>query len=169
MFQNQLKDWDPADPIEYLALIARLLQSFRSVVDQEQLVEVIGATILRDISHRRDIAHMDAQDPLPPYFERKSYQYSDGRGGRGVLEVVFSDLKLVNVRAQYFLTGWFAKKKASRYLHEFLAPSLEIMLGPSIERAHHHVRFSRDGMFVIARYVSGTPSVSTYLVDEAFA
>lgn len=164
-----LRNWDPAQPIEYLDLITRLLRSFRSVADQEQLIDIIGVKLFRDISYRPDIRQLDTQDPLPGHFDRKSYQYCDGRAGRGVLEVVFTDAQLVNVRAHYFLQGWRAKKKARRYLHEVLVPSLEIVLGRPSERAPHHVRFFWNGVLVVARYVAGTPSVSTYLVDEAFA
>ncbi len=168
MPQIKLRDWDAAQPVQYLDLLTRLISSFCLVTRHEQLINVVGIGLLRDISNRRDVQQMDGQGALPDYFDRKSYQYCDGAGGRGVLEAVFSDSSLVNARVQYFMAGWSPKKKAIRYLNELLVPSLEIILGPPFERASHHVRFSRNGMVVIARYVTGTPSVSTYLIDEAF-
>lgn len=169
IFQTRLSDWDPARPIVYVDLISRLLRCFRSVTGHEEFIGAIGTEVLRDISDRPDIREMDAQDPLPTHFHQKSYQYRGGRSGEGVLEATFAGSQLVNVRAQYFLVGWFGKRKAKKYTRNVLIPSLQIALGSPIERASDQARFSRNGIIVIARYVPGTRSVSTYLVDQRFA
>jgi len=164
-----MSQFDPPGTLEYLRALSLITRAFPVVSSHEELVETIGPSRLTDVSHLSVFQQMDTADPLPSDYSQRIYQFVDLARGRGILEVAFHQGQLVNVRTQLFLRGWLAKSKARKYLVEVLVPSIEIMFGPAQETTQHHAAFRNRGLVALARYVPGTPSVSTYLMHEDYA
>ena len=164
------KHYDPPEELPYMNLLSRLVQIYRSVESHEELIQKIGADRLTDMSDYPGQRLMDSLDPLPGGFVQRTYLFRDRSNGRGILEVVFHGRALVNIRAQLFTNGWFAKSKSRRLLSEDILPNLEIMFGPPVETSSNSTMFKGHGLAVVARLVPARPSsVSIYLIDERYA
>lgn len=164
------KHYDPPAELPYVTLLSRLVQIYRSVESHEELEQEIGTDRLTDMSDHPDIRRMDSLDPLPEGFVQRTYLFRDRSNGRGILDVVFHERAIVNIRAQLFTDGWFAKSKSKRLLSEDILPNLEIMFGPPVETGSNHSMFKGRGLVVAARLVPGRPSsVSMYLVDKEYS
>lgn len=164
-----LSQFDPPDTLDYLQAVSLLTRAFPVVSSHGELLEQIGSARLTDVSNLPIFEQMDAAGPLPADYSQRAYQFADNARGRGILEAAFHQSQLVNVRLQLFLRGWFARSKARKYLIEELVPSMEVMFGPAQEATRHHAVFRNRGLVALARYVPGTPSVSTYLMHEDYA
>lgn len=164
-----MSQFDPPGTLDYLAALSLLTRAFPIASSHGQLLETVGSSYVTDVSDLPVFQQMEAADPLPSGYSQRIYQFVDAARGRGILEAAFHLNQLVNVRIQLFFQGWFAKSKARKYLVEELVPSLELKFGPAQETTQHHAAFRKRGLVVVARYVPGTPSVSTYLMHEDYA
>jgi hypothetical protein len=187
------RQYDPQMPLPYLELIGTVLGAFRTVISHGDLVNRVGTLRLTDITELPEWRAIAARDPLPIGFLQRVYQFRDAAVGRGVFDAVFRDSKLVNFRAQLFFGGWFGVRSARQFLRATLIPALKGQLGTEergdsavgmVERRvlalkgqlgteergdQDYCLFLKDRIRAVARYVPGTASVSTYLMDESYA
>lgn len=163
------RDYDPIDALPYLELLDKIARNFREIRSHEELRARLGVKGLTDVSEVPDFQSMKAAFPLPSGFDELIYQFRDPILGRGTVDAAFHDDELVNLRAQLFFKGWFAKSKARKYLYDALVPLFRGIFGPPNEEDPNACAFSSSGLLAVVRYVPGTPSVSVALTDEKFA
>jgi len=162
------KDYDPPGSLSFLELINSSFNFFREANSFEDFVHRIGPQNLADVTELPEFKLMEVADPLPPGFLQRVYQFLDPNLGRGVIDIAFHNDELVNLRSQLFFKGWFAKKKARKYLRNVLIPSYQEMFGEPAEKGTDYSTFISSGLQGVARYVPGTISLSAYLTDERY-
>jgi hypothetical protein len=162
------RDHDPADSLGYLNLVKAVVRVFRQVTSPSDLVEALGKTCFTDITEVAEIRLMEIAQPLPPSYLERVYQFRDPALGRGIMDAAFHDGELVNMRAQLFFNGLFARSKARKYLREVLVPLFQGILGSPSEQAPDTCIFHSLGLIGVVRYVPGTPSISVALTDDRF-
>ena len=149
-------------------MIANAFRFYAEVAGFDDFLAKVGAGTLRDATQLPVYQQMELMDPLPPGFTRKTFHFRDERFGKGDLEVVFKEERLVNLRPQLFLRGFFGISKAKKFLRRNLVPLMETIFGAALERSSSHFVFRKSGIYGTARWVPGSPSVSTGLIDEEF-
>jgi hypothetical protein len=159
----------PDEALDYLSLIRKSYDGYRDIRSHEEYVLMIGNEKILDVSHFPQYLMMEATDPLPPGFERRMYHFKDKSYGSGIMDVVFKDNALANIRAQLFFRGFFAKRKAKKYLLNNMLPAFKLIFGEPYESNPDNYYFKSSGIIGTACYVPGTPSVSFYLIDEKYA
>jgi hypothetical protein len=154
--------------LSYLTLLSLIFQFFREVNSFDDFVSRIGLDYLTNVTDLPEFQIMDAASSLPHGFTERIYQFCDLNVGNGIMDVAFFREELVNVRAQIFFKGWFAKSKAKKYLWNTLVPAFLAMFGEPTEKGDEYCSFRTSGIIGVARYVSGTPALSTYITDERY-
>ncbi|MBN1255399.1 MAG: hypothetical protein JXA50_09020 [Deltaproteobacteria bacterium] len=107
----QIQNGLPDEALDYLSLLIKLYQNYREIRSHEEYITMIGRDKIKDVSNYPQYIMMEAADPLPPGFERRVYHFKDKSHGGGVMDTVFKENALVNIRAQLFLGGYLQKKK----------------------------------------------------------
>jgi len=159
----------PNKTIDYLSLLAESYDRYRDIESHEEYLSMIGDDKLLDVSQFPQYLMLESSDPLPPGFERRMYHFKERTYGGGVMDVVFKDNSLANIRAQLFFRGVFAKRKAKKYLCNILLPAFKSMFGEPYDSNPDNYYFRSSGIIGTACYVPETPSVSSYLIDEEYA
>jgi len=159
----------PDEALDYISLFRTSYEGYREVETHEEYVLRIGKEKLLDVSQYPQYLMMEMADPLPPEFERQIYHFKEKSNRGGVIDVVFKDRTLANIRAQLFFKGLFAKKKAKKYLLNSMIPTFKSIFGKPYNSNTDNYYFKFSGIIGTACYVPGTPSVSFYLVDEKYA
>jgi hypothetical protein len=163
------QDGLPNEVLDYLSLLRKSYNAYRDIRSHEEYVLMIGKEKLLDVSHFPQYLMMESSDPLPPGFERRMYHFKEKTYGGGILDVVFKDNALANIRAQLFFRGFFAKTKGKKYLRNIMLPAFKSIFGEPCDSNPDNYYFKSSGIIGTACYVPGTPSVSFYLIDEKYA
>jgi hypothetical protein len=119
----------PDEVLDYLSLLKKLYHNYREIRSHEEYITLIGRDKIMNVSNYPQYIMMEAADPLPPGFERRVYHFKDKSHGGGVMDVVFKENALANIRAQLFLGGYLQKKKLKntcsilcyQHLNQYLA------------------------------------------------
>lgn len=159
----------PDEALDYLSLMRKTYKAYHNIKSHEEYVLMIGKEKILDVSHFPQYLMMEAADPLPPGFERRMYHFREKSIGGGIMDVVFKGNVLANIRAQLFFRGFFAKKKAKKYLRNTMLPVFKSIFGEPYDSNPDNYWFKSSGVIGTACYVPGTPSVSFYLIDEKYA
>lgn len=159
----------PDEALDYLSLMRKSYNGYHDIKSHEECVLIIGKEKILDVSHFPRYLMMEAADPLPPGFERRMYHFKDKLIGGGIMDVVFKGNSLANIRAQLFFRGFLAKRKAKKYLRNTMLPAFKSIFGEPYDSNPDNFRFKSSGIIGTACYVTGTPSVSFYLIDEKYA
>jgi hypothetical protein len=159
----------PDEALDYLSLLKKSYDGYRDIRSHEEYVLMIGKEKILDVSHFPQYLIMESADPLSPGFETRIYHFKEKRYGGGVMDVVFKDNALANIRAQLFFRGFFAKRKAKKYLRNVMLPEFKSIFGEPYDSNPDNYYFKSSGIIGTACYVPGTPSVSFYLIDEKYA
>jgi hypothetical protein len=159
----------PDEPIEYLYLLRKSFEGYRQVSSHEEYVSMMGKEKLLDVSKFPQYRMMEAADPLPEGFESRIYHFKDQSYAGGVVDVVFRDDELTNIRAQLFFKGFFPMMKAKKYLKNIMLPEFKLIFGDLYDSNLNNYYFKSSGIIGVACYVPRTPSVSFYLMDEEYA
>ena len=159
----------PDEAIDYLSLVIKLYKNYREIRSHEEYITTIGRDKIKDVSNYPQYIMMEVADPLPPGFERRVYHFKDKSHGGGVMDVVFKENALANIRAQLFFRGLFAKKEAKKYLLNSMLPTFKSIFGEPYQSDPDNYYFKLSGIIATACYVPGTPSVSFYLINEKYA
>ena len=160
---------DPPKALSYEQLVTSLFGLFSNASSHDEVEAKIGPDKLTDISANPQFALLNAMHSLPDGHVQRAYQFKDVELGRGVLEVVFEQDAIVNVKAQLYLEGWLAKRKAKMYFREHLAPLCKGLLGQPTDGDADGCVFKPAGYVGVARHVTGTNSVSAWLMDDRYA
>lgn len=159
----------PDEALDYLSLIRKSYNGYHDIKSHDEYVSIIGKEKLLDVSHFPQYLMMETADPLPPGFERRMYHFKEKSHGGGIMDVVFKDFALANIRAQLFFRGFFEKKKAKNYLINSMLPTFISIFGKPYSSNPDNYYFKSSGIIGTACYVIGTSSVSFYLIDEKYA
>jgi len=159
----------PEEALDYLSLLRTSYDRYFDIKSHEEYVSIIGKETLLDVSQFPQYLMMESVDPLPPEFERRMYHFKDKTYGGGIMDVVFKDNALANIRAQLFFRGFFAKRKAKKYLHDIMLPVFKSLFGEPYDNKPDSYYFKSSGIIGTAYYVPNTSSVSFYLIDEKYA
>jgi hypothetical protein len=168
-----MQQYEPACTIPYLTLISEFLSDFRELHSRLDIIDRFGGDCLTDIT---DIpqSKSDALSVISPEgSDKKIFQFKESDERWGILDVIFHEGRLVNFRAQIFFHGWFAKSKAVKFNSLKLRPFMSKIFG--MENVHYD--FSDDTcschndnrLKITFRYVPNTTSISTTIVEEAYA
>jgi hypothetical protein len=163
------QDGFPDKALDYLSLIRKSYDGFRDIGSHDEYVLMIGKEKILDVSYFPQYLMMEAADPLPPRFERRMYHFKEKSIGGGIMDVVFKSNLLANIRVQLFFRGFFAKKKANKYLRNTILPAFKSIFGEPYDSNPDNYWFKSSGIIGTACYVPGTPSLSLYLIDEKYA
>jgi hypothetical protein len=164
---------EPACKIPYLALISEFLSDFRELHSRLDIIDRFGGDCLTDITDIPQSKINVSSSNVPEGSDKKIFQFKESDERWGVLDIIFNEGRLVNFRAQIFFHGWFAKSKAVKFNSLELRPFMNEIFG--IENVHYN--FSDDtcschndhGLKITFRYVPKTTSISTTIVEEAYA
>lgn len=159
----------PDEALDYLSLIRKSYNGYHDIKSHDEYVSIIGKGKILDVSHFPQYLMMEAADPLPPGFERRMYHFKVKSIGSGIMDVVFKGNSLANIRAQLFFRDFFAKRNAKKYLRNTMLPTFKSIFGEPYDSNPDNYWFKSSGIIGTACYVSGTPSVSIYLIDEKYA
>ena len=159
----------PDEDLDYLSLMRKIYNAYHNIKSHEEYVLMIGKEKILDVSHFPQYLLMEAADPLPPGFERRMYHFKEKSIGGGIMDVVFKGTVLANIRAQLFFRGFFANKKAKKYLRNTMLPAFKLIFGEPYDSNPDNYWFKSSGIIGTACYVPGTSSVSFYLIDEKYA
>ncbi len=159
----------PEVALDYLSLLRKTYNVYRKVCSHEEFISTIGKEKILDVSLLPQYLILDSLDSLPSGFENRVYHFKDETHGGGVMDVVFKDNALANIRAQLFIKGIFARRKAKAYLRDFLLPAFKSIFGEPYDSNPDNYYFKSLGIIGTACYVPKTSSVSFYLIDEKYA
>jgi hypothetical protein len=159
----------PDEALDYLSLLRKSYEGYFNIGSHEEYVLTIGKEKILDVSQFPQYLMMESAEPLPPGFEGRMYHFKEKTYGGGILDVVFKDNALANIRAQLFFKGFFAKIKAKKYLRNIMLPAFKSIFGEPYDSNPDNYYFKSSGIIGTACYVPGTPSVSFYLIDEKYA
>ena len=168
-----MRQYEPACNIPYLTLISEFLCDFRELHSRLDIIDRFGRDCLTDIT---DIpqSNINASATISPEgSDKKVFQFKESDERWGILDVIFHEGRLVNFRAQIFFHGWFAKSKAVKFNSLTFRPFMNEISG--MENVHYD--FSDDtcschnghGLKISFRYIPKTTSISTTIVEEAYA
>lgn len=168
-----MQQYEPASKITYLTLISEFLSDFRELHSRLDIIDRFGRDCLTDITDTpKSKINVSSAISLEGS-DKKIYQFKESDDRWGILDVIFHEGRLVNFRAQMFFHGWFAKSKAVKFNSLELRPFMNEIFGME----HVHNDFSDDtysyynghGLKITFRYVPKTTSISTAIVEEAYA
>jgi hypothetical protein len=163
------QDGLPNEVLDYSSLLRKSYDEYCNIGSHEEYVLIIGKEKLLDVSHFPQYLMMESIDILPQGFERRMYHFKDKKYGGGIMDVVFKDNALANIRAQLFFKGFLAKRKAKKYLCNIMLPVFKSIFGEPYDNNPNNYYFKSSGIIGTACYVPGTTSVSFYLIDEKYA
>lgn len=159
----------PNESLDYLSLLRISYDKYRDIKSHEEYVSIIGKDEILDVSEFPQYLMLESADPLPSGFERRMYHFKENTHGNGIMDVVFKNNALTNIRAQLFFRGFLAKIKAKKYLRNIMLPAFKSIFGEPYDSNSENYYFKSSGIIGVACYVPGTTSVSFYLIDEKYA
>jgi len=168
-----LRQYEPSCKIPYLTLISEFVRDFRDLHSQLDIFDRFGKDCLTDITDIPQTESMAKSKSWPESAEEKAFQFKESDERWGILDIIFHEGRLVNFRAQIFFHGWSAKSKAVKFNSLELRPFMNKIFG--IENVHYNFLddscscHNNHGIKISFRYVPKTTSISTTIVDEAYA
>ena len=164
---------EPACKIPYLTLISEILSDFRELHSRLDIIDRFGRDCLTDITDiprsKTNVSSANESEGS----DKKIFQFKESDERWGILDIIFHERRLVNFRAQIFFHGWFAASKAVKFNSLELRPFMNEIFG--IENVHYNLLddtcscHNGRGLKITFRYVPKTTSISTTIVDEAYA
>lgn len=109
----------PQTPISYLVLVSIFLAHYEDLFDPDSVFNYINPSCLLDIEdYRSEMIQRSgcALSYIGELLIQRTYKFVEAEGRQGRIEVSFHKDKLVNARLQLNFHGFFAERKALKYM-----------------------------------------------------
>jgi|GEM_PF-3425524 len=159
----------------YLDIVSEFLLHYREYRTPEDVVKSFDAARLKDITddHRTKLLDiMDPYSPLPPGFSQKVFCLQESLVRQIILEFIFHEEKLVNLRMQ-MLSQDLNFAEIDVFVKSDLYFTISNIVGTANIRydaaSNSYLCVYYNDLVVVFRAVPGTPSVSTHITNKDYA
>jgi len=171
----------PQSALSLVNLTTAVFERFRDLRSHDDIVQLLGETNVNDVTEVPEIdAAMSLGAPSTEQVVERCYafKHSERCPSPGLFDVAFDADQLVNFRGSVSFGGWFATRKAKRFLEKEMLPFIVNLAGghvPSQELRALYATMGMDrhcyrtnGLVISAGRVPAMPTVSVYITDQDY-